>query len=554
VADLIGGLDPPARKVLEARARAPEERATFALGCAVVDSAAALAVALDLAKDAGADPGPRLEAVRAGQIALGDLTTPPVRGTVWEGYSPRRELTRSTVSDVAALRAAFPSGHADLDRELSRTLAMVEDDAPETLQQVATFLTASSHPVEDLHYLIVIGRLRAPRPPAVTAQVAKALLALDRKFNERRANRDRYWPLRVAELHIGLAAKDPALNSALLADPEFGRPDHALLALTPGFDRRRAAEVFLARARDGDDDSWNETMVQLLGSLPPDRSFAVLRARWGRAGLDDAIREVLARRPSAADRSKFLEGLASPRWSTVRLSLDALEALPRGQGNHESGDDDLLLALVRALSRIPDGKEGTAMRERIGSALRRATGETTLGNERAAWSAWLAESRPDLTARLATDGVDLARWRDRLGRLDWSAGVVERGRDVFIRTGCATCHSGGQALGPDLRGVAGRFARDDLFTAILQPGRDVPARYRTELVATADGQVYQGMVVYEAVDSLILQTGATTTVRLAGNQIESRRDAPGSLMPTGLLDRLSDREIADLYAYLKTLQ
>jgi putative heme-binding domain-containing protein len=294
-------------------------------------------------------------------------------------------------------------------------------------------------------------------------------------------------------------------------------------------------------------------MVQLLGSLPPGRSFPVLRARWGRAGLDDAVREVLARHPSAADRSKFLEGLASPRWSTVRLSLDALEALPRGQGNHASGDDDLLLALVRALSRIPDGKEGAAMRERIGHALRRATGETTLGNDRAAWSAWLAKSRPDLAPRLVNDGVNLARWRERLGRLDWSAGAAERGRDVFIKTGCATCHSGGQALGPDLRGVAGRFARDDLFTAILQPGRDVPARYRTELVATADGQVYQGMVVYEAVDSLILQTGATTTVRLAGDQIESRRDAPGSLMPTGLLDRLSDRDIADLYAYLKTL-
>jgi putative heme-binding domain-containing protein len=205
------------------------------------------------------------------------------------------------------------------------------------------------------------------------------------------------------------------------------------------------------------------------------------------------------------------------------------------------------------LSRIPDGKEGAAMRERLGRGLRRATGKTGLGNDRAAWARWLAETRPDLATRFANDGVDLTRWRERLGQLDWSAGVAERGREVFIKTGCSTCHSGGQALGPDLRGVAGRFARDDLFTAILQPGRDVPARYRTELVATTDGQVYQGMVVYEAVDSVILQTGATTTVRLAGDQIESRRDAPGSLMPTGLLDRLSDQEIADLYAYLKSL-
>jgi hypothetical protein len=60
------------------------------------------------------------------------------------------------------------------------------------------------------------------------------------------------------------------------------------------------------------------------------------------------------------------------------------------------------------------------------------------------------------------------------------------------------------------------------------------------------------MVVYEATDSLILQAGATSTVRLAGDQIVSRRDAPGSLMPAGLLDKLSDREIADLDAFLRS--
>ena len=109
------------------------------------------------------------------------------------------------------------------------------------------------------------------------------------------------------------------------------------------------------------------------------------------------------------------------------------------------------------------------------------------------------------------------------------------------------------AVAPDSSRVRRGLARDDLFTAIVQPGRDVSSRYRTALVATADGQVYQGMIVYEAVDGLILQTGATATVRLAGDQIVGRRDAPGSIMPAGLLDKLPDREIADLYAYLKSL-
>jgi hypothetical protein len=69
------------------------------------------------------------------------------------------------------------------------------------------------------------------------------------------------------------------------------------------------------------------------------------------------------------------------------------------------------------------------------------------------------------------------------------------------------------------------------------------------LIATADGQVHRGMVVHEAADRLILQAGATPTVRVAGDQTVGRRDAPGSLMPAGLLDKLSDREIADLHAF-----
>jgi hypothetical protein len=162
--------------------------------------------------------------------------------------------------------------------------------------------------------------------------------------------------------------------------------------------------------------------------------------------VDDAILGVLARHPSAVDRPRFLEGLSSPRWSTVRLNLDALESLPRADGNR--GDDDFLVALVGALGHIPDGKEGATMRERIDRSLRRVTGKKAPEPTRAGWTAWLSKSRPDLTVRLGNDGVNLAQWLDRLGRLDWSTGLAERGRDIFVKTGCATCHSGGQAPVP----------------------------------------------------------------------------------------------------------
>jgi putative membrane-bound dehydrogenase-like protein len=555
-ADLIATLDAQERRALGVHAKTAGEQATFALGSVAIDPGDALSGALGVLADPGAGSRPRLDAVRAVQLALGDLTAATLRGTVFEGYSRRSETPLAGARTLETLRAAFPSGQTGLDRELTRTLAMVQDNDPATFERVAGLLDESSAPLEDLHNLIVLARLRAPRLPSTTTRIASALLALDRKFNERRANRDRYWPLRVAELHAELSRRDAALNHAILTAPEFGRPDHALFAVGPGFDRRRAAEVFLARARGDDEYPWSATLVELIGSLPAERSFPVLRSLWGRVGLDDAILEVLARHPDAADRPKFVAGLASPQWATVRSALAALDALPR-PGEKSTDDGDLLLALVRALGRIPEGKEGASMRQRIARSLQRATGRNSPDSGRAAWASWLAEARPDLAARLNGSGdgdaVDLPRWQERLARLDWTAGAADRGREVFVKTGCAVCHSGGQALGPDLRGVTGRFSRDDLFTAILQPSRDVSARYRTDLVATADGQVYQGLVVYEAVDSLILQTGATVTVRLPGDQIVSRRDAPGSLMPAGLLEKVSDGEIADLYAYLKSL-
>jgi putative heme-binding domain-containing protein len=151
------------------------------------------------------------------------------------------------------------------------------------------------------------------------------------------------------------------------------------------------------------------------------------------------------------------------------------------------------------------------------------------------------------------DGVDVPGWNKRLAKLEWANGDAERGKSVFIKASCANCHSGSQALGPDLRGIVNRFSREDLFTAILQPSLDISPRYRTTLIATADDKIYQGIIIYEAVDSLILQTGPATTVRIVHGEVTARRLSDVSLMPAGLLDKLDDREVVDLYAYLKIL-
>ena len=50
-----------------------------------------------------------------------------------------------------------------------------------------------------------------------------------------------------------------------------------------------------------------------------------------------------------------------------------------------------------------------------------------------------------------------------------------------------------------------------------------------------------------------MQTGPNETIRIAGPEVVSITKSRTSLMPTGLLNGLSDEEIADLYMYLKTL-
>jgi putative heme-binding domain-containing protein len=569
-ADLFATLGEADRRVLEKQADTPARQLTCGFGQPGDIPSEELLRAAQVLGRKSVPSSTRLDAVRLIQLALGDLMSRRAKGTVWEGYSARGSpLWGKTADDrlppsgkrcpvrldrpsfaraLTALREAFPSGAADLDREISRTLAVLADDLPDTLAKVADRLTAKSDPIEDIHYLIVLACLRGPRPAAVTKRTAAALLALDDKLVRAKRNRDRHWPLRIMEVHAELVRKDSALNAAILGDPAFGRPDHAVFARATGFDRKRAAAVFLARAARDEDFEWSPDLVRLVAELPRAQVLPVLRRQWENAGLQEAILAVLARQPEAGDRSKFLDGLASPQPATVRRCLEALEQLP------PRAEPVQVLALIQALRRLGDGKEDKSLAERLAKYLARVTGQAKLGLDRQAWVAWFGKTYPALGARLANpDGVDVTGWAKRLAAVDWSTGDADRGSKVFVKTGCSSCHSGAQALGPDLRGVTGRFSRDDLFTAILQPSKDVSPRYRTTQITTSDGKVYQGLIIYEAVDSLLLQTGPATTIRVTNQQILGRRTTLTSLMPAGLIDKLSDRDIADLYAYLRSL-
>jgi putative heme-binding domain-containing protein len=91
------------------------------------------------------------------------------------------------------------------------------------------------------------------------------------------------------------------------------------------------------------------------------------------------------------------------------------------------------------------------------------------------------------------------------------------------------------------------------MNAIVFPSRDIAPAYRTTTFRLRNREVYTGIVAFESADGWIVQTGAGASVRVNAADVLSRQPGTVSVMPSGLLSGLRPLEIADLYAFLRTL-
>ena len=491
-----------------------------------------------------------LIAVRLLQLAYGDLTDPRAVGTVGEGYTFRKPVSpKSAAQATEKLVAATQRRNKitpELERELARTLAAlgVLNWSPFRIRDA---LTDKSDVSDDIHHLIVLGRIA---PGRYGEDVADALIALDDKAREQQTPRDRNWSLRLAEIASAFApakGTDPKIMDFFFDNKRFGRPDHVLFVQALNIPKPRAARVFLAASRKDDNYAWSPALVELLDALPQKESRPALLKLWENGGLEDAILSILAKEPNPDDGPKFVVGLRSMNPEVVKASAAALNKLQPLRNRSE------VVAAIIALRRLPDDKTSASTRDVLVALLRDRTSQQL--TDAKAWSDWLVKDHPDLAAKLnVADGFDPVAWKKREAAIPWAEGDAIKGRAAFTKATCAACHDGGGAIGPSLVGVSKRFSRDDLLTSILQPSKDVSPRYRPTRITTTDGKAYIGMIVYEATSGVMLQTGADTVVRIAGEQIETQKLLETSLMPAGLLDKLSDREVADLLAYLRSLR
>lgn len=124
------------------------------------------------------------------------------------------------------------------------------------------------------------------------------------------------------------------------------------------------------------------------------------------------------------------------------------------------------------------------------------------------------------------------------------------GRAIFQKN-CASCHTlfgEGRQVGPDLTG-AQRTDLDYVLINVMDPSALVGHAYRVTIVELKDGRVVNGIVKAEDSSTITLQT-ATDRVVVATQDVETRQQQPVSMMPEGLLNRLSIQDVRDLVKYL----
>jgi putative heme-binding domain-containing protein len=129
------------------------------------------------------------------------------------------------------------------------------------------------------------------------------------------------------------------------------------------------------------------------------------------------------------------------------------------------------------------------------------------------------------------------------------------GRRLFTMS-CGLCHKlfgQGAQIGPDLT----PYKRDDLETMLLNivnPNAEIREGYENYLVTTKDGRSLSGFLADKDTRVVVLRGLDGVNLVLPQEQIQEMKPAGRSLMPEGLLTMLTQQQVRDLFAYLRSTQ
>jgi len=154
---------------------------------------------------------------------------------------------------------------------------------------------------------------------------------------------------------------------------------------------------------------------------------------------------------------------------------------------------------------------------------------------------------------VAKDEAAYEKYRGILTPNALSNGNLIEGKAVFQKS-CGSCHKmygEGGDMGPDLTG-SNRTDVDYILLNVLEPSAEIQDDYKMVVINTLDGRTYSGNIISENPRQITLRIVGQDPVLINKSSIQSKDITDVSMMPPGVFENLSDKEIVDLMTYLKT--
>jgi putative membrane-bound dehydrogenase-like protein len=326
-----------------------------------------------------------------------------------------------------------------------------------------------------------------------------------------------------------------------------------------------------------------------LSSVPPELVAALaaagggslsLKVRQGDASaVDEALQVIADEKAPAGKRTEYASLFGEVKQQkSVPVLLETLT---------KTGDDGLKAAILTALQAYGDPQIATAVLAQYGNFNEdvRTVAQSLLVS-RKPWSRALvdavergeiaAASLPLDTVRRLTIHKD-----DRIASLvqkHWGSvegattadmqAQIERYATTLVGPGdpypgkklylqmcgkCHTLHAQGGKIGPDLT----TYKRDDvrqMLIHIVNPSAEIREGFETQVAILNDGRVVTGFLVEQDPQAITLRSPDGQTIALERSEIDELVKSRKSLMPEGQLKELSDEQLRDLFAYLRSSQ
>jgi putative heme-binding domain-containing protein len=131
------------------------------------------------------------------------------------------------------------------------------------------------------------------------------------------------------------------------------------------------------------------------------------------------------------------------------------------------------------------------------------------------------------------------------------------GKQLFTVASCVACHKlggTGTEVGPDLTKLDPKLQKPvEILHDILEPSFRINEKFQSYVFELKSGKQVIGLIVKETpteVEVLVNPLAKEKPVVLKVSDIDERKKSPTSIMPKGLLDKLTHEEILDLVAYV----